>query len=140
MNNTYDNLTRYDHWNNEFKEWVNSDKKTCRESSSGVGSSLLNSQKTIITINNVITNYNIKTLLDIPCGDLNWIFNCGFKNIKYTGMDISDELINYNKIKYNNYDFKVCDIVTESINNKYDLILCRDLLHHLSYKSNLMQL
>ena len=121
--------TYYNHWNEEFNTWL---KYRDRESSSGHGSSIYNTKNTLKTLNNVIDKYNIKIILDLPCGDMNWISKLDLSKIKYTGMDISNDLILYNKNKYKNLNFKKHDIIVSPIKQQYDLILCRDLLFHLS--------
>ena len=125
---------RYSHWENEFKLWK---QNKSRESSSGVGSTLSNTQNTKSTLLNVINNYKIKSILDIPCGDMNWMSKIKLYP-KYTGMDISKSLIEYNKKNYSFMgDFHVHDIVTTSLNKYYDLILSRDFLFHLSHENTL---
>ena len=36
---------------------------------------------------------NIRTMLDIPCGDFNWMKDVDLNSIDYTGADIVEELI-----------------------------------------------
>ena len=125
---------RYNHWENEFKLWKQNKN---RESSSGVGSTLYNTQNTKSTLLNVINKYNIRSILDIPCGDMNWISKVDL-NSEYTGMDISNSLIEYNKKNYSFMgDFHVHDIVSTPLNKYYDLILSRDFLFHLSHENTL---
>jgi len=125
---------RYNHWENEFKLWKQNKN---RESSSGVGSTLYNTQNTKSTLLNVINKYNIRSILDIPCGDMNWISKVDL-NSQYTGMDISNSLIEYNKKNYSFMgDFHVHDIVSTPLNKYYDLILSRDFLFHLSHENTL---
>ena len=71
-----------------------------RESSSGYGSenkNTINIKKTIISM---IKDLNIKSILDAPCGDFNWIENVLNEDLQYTGGDIVEELINENIKKY----------------------------------------
>jgi 2-polyprenyl-3-methyl-5-hydroxy-6-metoxy-1,4-benzoquinol methylase len=115
------------------------------ESKSGLGSTLQNSKNDRIMLkeyieNNFNKNKTIK-LIDIPCGDFNWmnIFlkemkNIGY-NINYNGYDIVDEIINHNKLNYLSYNFYQKDIVEEEIPNG-DILLCRDLLNHLPENDN----
>jgi len=122
-------LERFNHWNNEFKEW---DNLKTRESSSGFGSNKFNTTNTINTLTYIKEKYNIKSLIDLPCGDMNWIttFLESNSDIKYTGFDISKELIERNT-KLFNYNFMQKDIVLENLDLSADLILCRDFLFHL---------
>ena len=119
------------HWDDEFKLW---NKIKHRESSSGVGSTKYNCKNTIKTLENVVKKYNINSIIDIACGDMNWIvdFLNINKYIKDLGVDIADSLIKRNKIKYPNLRFLQKDVLTEDLKiDKYDLILCKDLLFHL---------
>tara|TARA_B100001113_G_scaffold303808_1_gene263880 strand:- start:141 stop:854 length:714 start_codon:yes stop_codon:yes gene_type:complete len=82
----------------------------------------------------IIDKYEIKSIIDIPCGDFLWIKKIIHeKKIKYLGVDIVEELIKENKSKYQNenINFSTGDIVSFEIKEKYDLILVRDLLIHL---------
>ena len=72
-------------------------------------------------------------MLDIPCGD--FLFMEKFlknKNIKYTGGDIVEELIQNNKKKYKNYKFEVFDIINNHKNEKFDILHVKDCLFHFS--------
>lgn len=61
---------------------------------------------------------------------MNWLKNMDLSNIDYMGMDISHDLIEYNKKNNKHLKFKTHNIIESPINKKYDLILCRDLLFH----------
>ncbi len=82
----------------------------------------------------IINEFEIKSILDMPCGDFLWLNEViKNKNIDYLGIDIVDELINENKIKYKkeNTNFECRDIVEFFPSNQFDLILIRDLFIHL---------
>ena len=106
------------------------------ESVSGYGSELkntINIEKEIISI---IKKYQIKSILDAPCGDFNWIKNVLDKDLTYIGGDIVQEIIDNNirKFKNNKLDFIKLDITKENLPDS-DLMICRDCLIHLSFKS-----
>jgi SAM-dependent methyltransferase len=106
------------------------------ESYSG-GGSHVNSTKVIReTLPILWEQYNIKTFLDVPCGDFNWMKDIKKDNIVYIGGDIVDELIEQNNQKYKmgNISFKVIDI-TQDILPTVDMIFCKDCLQHLSYEN-----
>ena len=70
----------------------------------------------------------------MPCGDFLWFYEIiKHKNIDYVGVDIVDELIEANKIKYQNKNFNFIneDIVNFNTDKKFDLILIRDLFIHI---------
>ncbi|HMG93393.1 MAG TPA: class I SAM-dependent methyltransferase [Chryseolinea sp.] len=81
-----------------------------------------------------MTKYEIKTFLDIPCGDFNWMRQVHFENVKYIGMDIVKEIVQKNTEKYSDTDrsFDFGDITASEIPQS-DLIFCRDCLVHLCY-------
>ncbi|MFZ2150426.1 MAG: class I SAM-dependent methyltransferase [Candidatus Absconditicoccaceae bacterium] len=101
------------------------------ESVSGLGSEKIATRHTRKEILNIIKKYKIANLLDIPCGDCNWIEpeNLG---IDYIGADIVKEVIKSNKGKFDGkIDFRVLDLTVDNL-PKADLILCRECLQHLS--------
>ncbi|MDR2592251.1 MAG: methyltransferase domain-containing protein [Chitinispirillales bacterium] len=106
-----------------------------KESRSG-GGSLISTTKTIREKLPVIwEQYGVKTFLDVPCGDYNWMKEVEKKNITYIGGDIVDKLVEQNNEKYSsgNVSFKVIDITKDEIPT-VDMILCKDCLQHLSYE------
>ncbi|BBH54056.1 class I SAM-dependent methyltransferase [Fluviispira sanaruensis] len=106
-----------------------------KDSFSGSGSNLKQTQIIICELPILFEEFSIKDILDIPCGDFYWMRKVIFKNIKYMGADIVEELINNNKIyEKNNISFKKIDLISDQL-PKVDLILCRDCLVHFSYKN-----
>lgn len=104
-------------------------------SKSGSGSN--NSSTKIISyeLNKFIYEKKIKSILDIPCGDWNWMRNINLDNILYLGCDIVDEVISENKKNYSkkNIKFETKDILSDKLPDA-DLIIVRDLLVHLEDK------
>ena len=76
---------------------------------------------------------NIKTLVDLGCGD----FNIGSKLVenveKYVGVDVVPDLIEFNQSKFSTKDvtFKLLDITTDNL-PKGDLVVVRQVLQHLT--------
>ena len=101
-----------------------------KESVSGTGSELEITKVLREGLKTLVDKYNIKSMLDAPCGDFNWMKEFDLSNIEYIGADIIYQLIEENKNKYG-LDFRVLD-VTNDILPKVDLILVRDCLVHLS--------
>jgi SAM-dependent methyltransferase len=103
-----------------------------KESVSGPGSDLEQTKFLIPEIEILLKDLKIKTMLDVPCGDFNWIRRIDLSKINYHGGDIVDELINQNNRKYkkNNVKFSVIDLVNDRL-PKVDLIMVRDCLVHL---------
>jgi 2-polyprenyl-3-methyl-5-hydroxy-6-metoxy-1,4-benzoquinol methylase len=126
----------------ESNHWVQGDKvlDSSKISVSGHGSNIdtdqfFNLKKNILRF---IENYEIKTLLDMPCGDFLWM-NELIKNkkIDYLGVDIVDKMIEENKIKYGNENtnFLSADIVNFYTKKEFDLVIIRDLFIHIDNSS-----
>ena len=75
---------------------------------------------------------DIRTLLDAPCGDFNWMQHVPVR--RYIGVDIVPELIERNRRVHArpNRDFECLDFAADPLPHA-DAILCRDALVHLSF-------
>ena len=106
-----------------------------KESISGPGSDTYQTRIIIKEIPLLFKDYNISTMLDIPCGDFYWMKEVDLKDIEYIGADIVDDLIKKNNKEYhkNNLYFKKLDLLKDSLPN-VDLIFTRDCLVHLSFE------
>jgi len=104
------------------------------ESVSGPGSELQHTETLISELNKLFKKYQITTVLDLPCGDFNWMQNVDLSNTQYLGADIVERIISHNKEKYENdtIKFEIMDIITSKL-GKHDLVLVRDCLVHFSY-------
>lgn len=106
------------------------------ESISGEGSEFEQTTKLITDLNKLLIDMNIKSVLDLPCGDFNWMQNVDLSKIDYIGADIVQELISVNIKRLKNREklkFEVLDIIRDTL-PKSDLIIVRDCFVHLSYK------
>ena len=107
------------------------------ESFSGPGSNIKNTEDTIMNLTQIIKKYNVKSILDAPCGDFNWMQKVliKFPYLKYYGMDIVSDVIKINNEKYSNSKIKFYkkDII-RNLFPEVDLVICRDFLIHLSNK------
>lgn len=103
-----------------------------RLSVSGAGSSLRVTAGARAAIETVIREYGIRSILDAPCGDFNWMAHVALEGVKYTGADIVGPLIRSNQRQYGGpgRQFKLMDIADEAP-EAHDLIICRDCLQHL---------
>lgn len=91
--------------------------------------------------------YNIKTILDAPCGEFSWMNGVNLTGIDYLGFDNDENIINENIKKYKKIDFKTnsyIDFYTKDIIFEYlpaaDLIICRDFFQQLSIEDILLSL
>lgn len=105
-----------------------------QESVSGQGSTLEMSQYAINMLNSIVEEYSITSILDLPCGDFNWMKKVKLDQINYLGADIVEELINQNKKQYTTHqvNFEVLDLLKDDL-PKVDLILVRDCFVHFAY-------
>jgi len=106
------------------------------ESVSGRGSTL--ARTTVITsqLPVLLQELNADSLIDAACGDFNWMRYVDLGSIKYIGVDIVSALIARNRQLYqtDQRTFAVQDITKDRLPDA-DVILCRDCLIHLSFKS-----
>jgi len=131
-------LSRYK-WFNKYKFssiYVNDgfNHTTQSPSKSGPGSDLIQTEEIRKKLPEILIDYNIKSLLDLPCGDFYWMKNIDLSDVFYIGGDIVSSIIKNNNSNYktNNITFKEIDIVNDSL-EKVDLIIVRDLFVHLKY-------
>ena len=105
-----------------------------RESFSGIGSSLEQTREIIKNLPLVFQKFSINSMLDIPCGDFNWMQNIDLSKMKYTGADIVKEIVHTNNVKHNaqNINFIQLNLIEDPL-PKVDLIFCRDCLVHFSF-------
>ena len=104
------------------------------ESVSGTGSTVHETKVIIHEIQLLIEELSIKSILDIPCGDFNWMQRVNLDGVHYMGADIVDSLIAQNNARYrkSNIEFHVLDITQDHL-PKVDLMIVRDCFGHLSY-------
>ena len=105
-------------------------------SASGPGSSLDATKVIREFIVELIDECGIRTIADIPCGDFLWFRAMELKDLKYTGFDIVPELISELREVFPGQKFDIHD-ATSDLLGSYDLILCRDLLVHLTNEQSL---
>lgn len=110
------------------------------ESKSGLGSTLCQTEKLIPLLTKLFQKLNICHLLDLPCGDFNWMQHVKYKK-HYIGADIVSELTAKNRKLYGdkNHEFLTLDLLTDDL-PKVDAILCRDCLVHLSFEDAVIAL
>jgi len=106
------------------------------ESVSGRGSTLARTKVITSQLPVLLQELNADFLIDAACGDFNWMRCVDLGAIKYLGVDIVPALIVRNRQLYqtDRRTFVVQDITKDSL-PEADVILCRDCLIHLSFKS-----
>ena len=107
------------------------------ESMSGPGSNLAQTAVIRHALPALFRKYEIKTVLDLPCGDFHWMKEVDLSSIQsYTGGDIVGKLVEDNERKFGHLAPKVrfrrLDIIEDDLPCS-DLIICRDCLVHLPF-------
>ena len=93
----------------------------------------MNNEKNKVLLPDLFYKLRIKTIVDCPCGDFNWMSKIDLKKYNYKGYDIVSEIISNNKENLvKNICFENIDISKDSF--EADLIIMRDLLVHFSYE------
>lgn len=102
-------------------------------SASGPGATLVATESVRSALPDIFKEFKIRSVLDIPCGDFNWMRHVSMEDIDYTGADIVDALIEKNNQRFASAHrrFQVLDIIDDPL-PKVDVIICRDGLVHLT--------
>ena len=109
-----------------------------KESRSGAGSTLSATKNLRTELPKILLDVNAKNLTDIGCGDFHWM-----KEIKlpcpYVGIDIVKSVIEENIQKYasDQITFLHLDSSVEPLPPDADIVLCREVLFHLSFEHGL---
>jgi hypothetical protein len=103
------------------------------ETRSGSGSTMQGTKIIRELLLKIIDEYNIKTVTDAACGDINWISKINMNIDRYIGYDVVEEMIENNTKKYSSdvFSFKCEDIISVDL-PKSDLIICRYCFQHWS--------
>jgi 2-polyprenyl-3-methyl-5-hydroxy-6-metoxy-1,4-benzoquinol methylase len=108
-------------------------------SRSGPGSEGLFADQKTACISSLLQELDIRTILDIGCGDLHWMQQLANSLDQYLGVDIVPELIAHNNARYASSQVRFMDTDltqmrnhAEPTNISWDLVLCLDIFGHLS--------
>jgi SAM-dependent methyltransferase len=103
------------------------------ESPSGPGSTKDRGADFIVDLLAVLDDLRCRTLLDVPCGDFNWIRPVAERMDRYVGADIVQALVTRNQKLFGSarIRFIQLDLATDRL-PVADVILSRDCLVHLS--------
>lgn len=105
-----------------------------RESRSGPGSNLEQTVTIRQRIPELLTSLGAASLLDVPCGDFNWMRQVSLGVKQYIGADVVPDIIDSNQRRFAapGRQFLTLDAAEHSL-PQVDLVFCRDLLVHLSF-------
>ncbi|WP_434619330.1 class I SAM-dependent methyltransferase [Tabrizicola sp. M-4] len=106
------------------------------ETVSGAGSTLAYTEDLRPALARVFRELEIRSVVDAPCGDFNWMSRVDLEGIDYTGLDIVEEIIAANEEKYRaaGRTFAVADATKDAL-PAADMLICRDLLLHLPFRN-----
>ena len=118
-----------------FTVIYNENKWGDKQSRSGPGSTLIQTKTIRNRLPELLEGYHIHSMLDIPCGDFNWMKEINLDSISYIGADIVEKIIKFNNEEHSkeNRKFVKIDILKDEL-PQVDLIFCRDLFIHFSYR------
>ncbi len=116
-----------------FSDYVRINKWGDRESVSGKGSNLQSTEELRRLLPPLLAELGVRSMVDVPCGDFNWMAHVDLSGVDYLGGDIVPELIERNRTKHSRAGiaFEVIDLIAGPV-PKADLVFCRDCLVHLS--------
>ena len=117
---TFEEIYKTNHWSGNA-------------SISGQGSDTSQTEYIVTEIPKLLKEFDVRSILDVPCGDFNWFNQIPLKGISYTGGDIVSEVIQKNNPHFSNENvrFIEIDLIRDELPTA-DLIFCRDCLVHLS--------
>lgn len=102
------------------------------DSVSGLGSEITATAHLREELPGLMTRLGAKTLLDLPCGDFEWMSRVEWPaGLTYIGGDIVATLIRSHRRRWPHYRFEVLDLCASTLPT-VDVVLCRDCLVHLS--------
>ncbi|MFT3686254.1 MAG: class I SAM-dependent methyltransferase [Phycisphaerales bacterium] len=108
-----------------------------QETVCGAGSTMAQTKIAREVVARVVREYGVKSMLDAPCGDLNWMKHVPLPGVRYIGGDVVEKMVEENRTQFGgptpeggSREFVVLDIIKQ-VPPKADLILCRDFLVHM---------
>ena len=105
-----------------------------KESRSGPGSTLRETKRIREALPRIFKDYEISSVLDVPCGDFNWMREVDLTGINYIGGDIVSDVVEKNRAyEKENISFRRIDLCESELPSS-DLLIIRDCLVHLSLK------
>ena len=101
---------------------------------SGAGSDLKFTVLYVAYIQALMDTHEIRSVLDLGCGDWRFSRYLDFTGRTYLGLDIVPSVIAANKASFgrSHIQFEQADVSARTEYGPYDLILCKDVMQHLS--------
>jgi hypothetical protein len=107
-------------------------------SRSGPGSDVHQTRVVVRALEDVLREFGVATMLDVPCGDFCWMKDVTLDGVDYIGADIVQELVAGNNASFagDGVRFLHLDLIAGDL-PKVDLVFCRDCLVHLSFEDGM---
>jgi hypothetical protein len=92
-------------------------------------------KRVIAQLGALIADLGVRSVLDAPCGDLNWMRHVDLHGASYLGGDVVADLVSANRAEHPapGWEFQLLDFTAQPV-PRVDLIVCRDALVHFSYQ------
>ncbi len=118
-----------------FQEAYRKNRWGSKESISGPGSTIRATELIRSALPDVLEKCGVRSIVDAPCGDFNWMKELSYTFERYIGIDVVPELIEETRVRYGNDTryFQGGNIITDILPYA-DAVLCRDCLVHFSYR------
>jgi len=119
-----------------FTHIFNINKWKSKESVSGVGSELETTPDMREQLPILFERYDIKRVLDLGCGDFNWMKTIVGGLDYYMGIDVVSKIIEYNDLAFSSdkvhFVCKNIEDVDEELYQDFDAVIIRDVMVHLT--------
>lgn len=108
------------------------------QSKSGAGSTLESTENIRKMLPEFLSQFEAKSLVDLGCGDFYWMKEVPLP-CEYIGLDIVLDVIEQNKKQYgsNKRTFLHHNAIEDDLPESTDVVLCREVLFHLSFEDGL---
>lgn len=99
------------------------------------GSDRIQTRNVVTELPRIFRDAGATTILDAGCGDFYWLQHADLSEFDYLGVDIVKLIVERNCRKFEDerIKFKRLDLLTEVV-PRADVVLCRDVFVHLSYR------
>ncbi|GAA6178765.1 class I SAM-dependent methyltransferase [Shimia sp. NS0008-38b] len=117
-----------------FSRYYETNKWGDAESASGKGSNLAVTETLREKLPPLLKKLSATSIVDVPCGDFNWMSKVDLDDLTYIGGDIVPQLVEANQQKFgsDNRAFQVINLLESDIPSA-DVIFTRDCIVHLSF-------
>lgn len=104
------------------------------ETGCGLGSKLSSTLEVRRRLPELFRDYGIRTVIDVPCGDFNWMSHVDLSQVHYVGADVDVNHLALAESRYCSMPPKSKTFIFSDLfdlTDKADLVICRDFLQHL---------